>query len=238
MENLVSVLRNEEKELIKKIVKARENDNEGTYKNLIRSLADVVALRQREEEACKRIGDSNVNLLASCIKNGELNCLKNELKTSIIADDTACVLSKIGDNIKLSVSDVKEDKISCFSDEIDISNPSYKETFMNSNKKIVMCNWKRGTGKTSTAIDKALKNSEKDKIIILSKSSKEKYKELSDRVYAFYYTNVDHIRGKKCDYMIIDDYMPSSTELEMITPCVDKQIFIMFTNSEMEYIEN
>jgi hypothetical protein len=46
--NLIKTLENEEQELLKKIEKARDNNDFGTYKNLIRVLTDVTTLKQNE----------------------------------------------------------------------------------------------------------------------------------------------------------------------------------------------
>jgi hypothetical protein len=47
-DSLIESLIAEEQELVKKIEKARKNDDYGLYKNLIRALTDVTSLKQRE----------------------------------------------------------------------------------------------------------------------------------------------------------------------------------------------
>ena len=47
-ESLIESLIAEETELLKKIKKSRDNNDFGTYKNLIRALTDVTMLKQRE----------------------------------------------------------------------------------------------------------------------------------------------------------------------------------------------
>jgi hypothetical protein len=49
-ESLITALKTEQQELLKKIEKSRDNNDFGLYKNLIRALTEVVHLLHEEEE--------------------------------------------------------------------------------------------------------------------------------------------------------------------------------------------
>ena len=137
----------------------------------------------------------------------------------------------------------------------------YQEKMLNSNKRIVMCNWDRQTGKTYSILEKITKTN-LNRIAIITPIDAIKYnKYIGDLLeYEFNYNNVVknkysvivddkeiytynydyNMRGLKYfDGIFFDEYIPSSYELRYkIYPILKEngKIFIMFTNNDIEYI--
>jgi hypothetical protein len=105
--NLIETLEKEEQELLKKIEKARNNNDFGTYKNLIRALTDVTSLKQSE------IANNN-------IVNKEKSYALLDYKNYISISDEEVLLKPIFKNGKLiSYEGIARFTIDNFLDELD-----------------------------------------------------------------------------------------------------------------------
>ena len=113
----------------------------------------------------------------------------------------------------------------------------YQKKMLNSEKRIVLCNWDRKTGKSTAVMNKINSIPIWANILLIG------YYELGiklDNVDVINSIDINKIRGKRYDYIFIDDAVFSLSELgELLETTPDvKHIYIMFTNNDIEYIEN
>ena len=124
----------------------------------------------------------------------------------------------------------------------------YQEKMLNSNKKIIICNWDRGKGKTYSIIRK-IKNNKINKAVIVTNLKKsiveEEIKEIyTDKIIKIIHPdslNNDFKGNSNIDAIFFDEYIPSSKEINyLIEPTLKQngQIFIMFNYKNIEYIED
>lgn len=133
----------------------------------------------------------------------------------------------------------------------------YQRKMLNSKKNVVICNWKRGSGKTFACLEKILDDNVIEVLFITNNVSASKSileQELINRGYSiannvnknniiiFSYksiifhtmNNVDLIRGSHhFDVVIFDDCVPDKIDDIMK---YNSQIYMMFSNENLEYI--
>lgn len=144
----------------------------------------------------------------------------------------------------------------------------YQDKMLSSKKEIVVCNWERGEGKTYSILTKMLRYGRRVKFLYISKLSSiglknvfEEYinksskfinsYELSkdkilleftngDSIEVFISNTSDNFRGERnIDIIFCDEYFPSKDSIEsVLKPMGAKQIFIMMTNDNIEYIDS
>jgi hypothetical protein len=143
----------------------------------------------------------------------------------------------------------------------------YQEKMLSSNKKIIMCNWERGDGKTYSIVEKlkqlkgkALIVSNYGNVIMDKLQEYCKNEELTNIFKPTYVKIIDKdditletifckpcdirndlewVRGQKFSYVFFDEYMPSSHEIKRLHQMLwIKQIYIIFTDNDMEYIDS
>ena len=127
----------------------------------------------------------------------------------------------------------------------------YQEKMLNSNKKIIICNWDRGKGKTYSIIKK-IKNNKINKAVIVTNFKKSIVEEEIKKIKEIYTDKIikvtqsdslnNDFRGiSNIDAIFFDEYIPSSKEINyLIEPTLKQngQIFIMFNYKNIEYIED
>lgn len=144
----------------------------------------------------------------------------------------------------------------------------YQTKLLTSNKNVVICNWKRGSGKTYTAIEKVIEKggnclyltevgdinminnyclSNKDNIQYYKAVRTENYIEIvknnKKTKFICESDNVDFndLREQHFNYIICDEYLPSSKDLKILDSMLcdsNSQIIVCITNNDIEYIQD